>query len=44
MWTEAGTVESIEQAFELLVYWIFEGKEVDELPPRAVRRNGISGV
>lgn len=44
MWTEAGTVENIEQAYELLISWIFEGKDVDELPARAVRRNGISGV
>src|SRR5438105_4980933 len=44
MWTEAGTVENIEQAYDLLVSWIFENKEVVELPARAVRRNGISGV
>jgi hypothetical protein len=44
MWTEAGTVESVEEAYDLLKAWILDGTEVDDLPKRAVRRNGISGA
>jgi hypothetical protein len=40
-WTEAGTFETIDQAFELLKAWLIERKEVDELPWRRVRRSGI---
>jgi len=40
-WTEAGTFENIEQAFLLLTAWLFERKQVDELPDRCVRRYGI---
>jgi hypothetical protein len=44
MWTEAGMVETVEQAYGLLMAWIIEVKEVDDLPKRSVRRNGISGA
>jgi hypothetical protein len=44
MWTEAGTVDDYVQAFELLNSWLVERKEVDDLPKRTIRRNGISGV
>ena len=40
-WSEAGTFDSLEQAFELLKAWLIDRKEVDELPPRHVRRSGI---
>ena len=40
-WTEAGTVEDIGQAFDLLKAWLLDRKEVDDLPPRSVRRCGI---
>jgi len=40
-WTEAGTFENIDQAFALLKAWLLDQKEVDELPPRSVRRYGI---
>jgi hypothetical protein len=41
MWTEAGTLENIEQAFELVKAWLIDGKEVDYLPQRQFRRYGI---
>ena len=40
-WTEAGTFENMEQAFELLKAWLIDSKEVDSLPKRCVRRYGI---
>jgi hypothetical protein len=40
-WSEAGTFEDLEQAFELVTAWLLEGKEVDDLPGRSVRRYGI---
>jgi hypothetical protein len=41
MWTEAGTLENIEQAFELVKAWLIDGTEVDYLPQRQFRRFGI---
>jgi hypothetical protein len=41
MWTEAGTFESLEQAFELVKAWLLDRKEVDHLPGRSIRRSGI---
>jgi hypothetical protein len=41
LWSEAGSLESVEQALDLLVAWPLDGKEVDELPSRTVRRYGI---
>jgi hypothetical protein len=41
MWHEAGTVADLEQAFEFLKAWLIERKEVDLLPERYVRREGI---
>jgi hypothetical protein len=41
MWSEAGTFDNLEQAFQLLKAWLIERKEVDALPPRHVRRSGI---
>jgi hypothetical protein len=38
-WSEAGTFDSIDQAFDLLKAWLINRKEVDDLPPRYVRRS-----
>lgn len=40
-WSEAGTFENMEQAFEFLRAWLIDRKEVDDLPSRSVRRCGI---
>jgi hypothetical protein len=40
-WSEAGTFDNMEQAFELVKAWLLDGKEVDDLPSRSVRRYGI---
>jgi hypothetical protein len=40
-WSEAGTFENMEQAFELVKAWLLDWKEVDDLPNRSVRRYGI---
>ena len=40
-WSEAGTFENMEQAFELVKAWLLDWKEVDDLPGRSVRRYGI---
>lgn len=40
-WSEAGTFEGLEQAFELVKAWLLDWKEVDDLPGRSVRRYGI---
>ena len=37
-WSEAGTLESVEQAYELVKRWLLDRSEVDELPARQVRR------
>jgi hypothetical protein len=41
MWSEAGRLDDIEQAFELLKAWLRDGKEVDQLPARSTNRYGI---
>lgn len=40
-WTEAGTLENLEEALALATAWLLDGKQVDDLPPRGVRRSGI---
>jgi hypothetical protein len=40
-WSEAGAFEDMEQAFELVKAWLLDGREVDDLPGRSVRRYGI---
>jgi hypothetical protein len=40
-WSEAGTFEDLEQAFELVRAWLLDRKEVDNLPARTVRRYQI---
>jgi hypothetical protein len=41
IWSEAGTFENMEQALELAKAWLLDGKEIDDLPKRCVRRSGI---
>lgn len=41
MWTEAGSVADLEEAFEFLKAWLIDRKEVDNLPPRNVRREAL---
>ena len=41
IWTEAGTLTDLEEAFEFLKAWLIDRKEVDDLPQRYVRREGI---
>jgi hypothetical protein len=40
-WSEAGTLESLEQAYQLVKAWLLDGKEIDDLPPRQSRRYQI---
>lgn len=40
-WTEAGTLENLNQAFELVKAWLLDRREVDDLPGRSVRRYGV---
>ena len=41
MWREAGNLPDLQEAFEFLKAWLIDRKEVDDLPPRYVRREGI---
>jgi len=41
MWSEAGTFENLEQALQLVRAWLLDGKEVNDLPRRLVRRCGV---
>lgn len=41
LWGETGSVADLEQALELLKAWLMDGKEVDDLPQRAVRSEGV---
>ena len=41
MWHEAGTMTDFEAALQFLKAWLIDRKEVDELPQRCVRREGI---
>jgi hypothetical protein len=40
-WSEAGTFENLEQAVALVKAWLLDGKEIDDLPGRCVRRYQI---
>jgi hypothetical protein len=40
-WSEAGVLESMEDAFALVKAWLLDWKEVDDLPPRSPRRTGF---
>ena len=39
--SEAGIFENLEEAVALVKAWLLDGKEVDELPNRCVRRYSI---
>jgi hypothetical protein len=41
LWTEAGTCEALTEVFELVKAWLLDGREVDDLPDRSVKRYGI---
>ena len=41
MWSEAGVLDSVDDAVDLLKAWLLDTKEVDDLPRRTVRRGGI---
>lgn len=41
VWSEAGVVDSIEQAFDLVKAWLLDGEEIDRLPLRSPRRSGM---
>ena len=41
MWHEAGSLPDLQEAFEFLKAWLLDKKEVDALPARYVRREGI---
>jgi hypothetical protein len=38
---ESGTLDSVEQAFRLAKAWVFENKDVEQLPPRHIRRTDM---
>jgi hypothetical protein len=40
VWTEAGILDRIEQALELVKAWLLDKKEIADLPNRHVRRHG----
>jgi hypothetical protein len=40
-WSEAGTFEDIEQAFQLVKAWLLDWEEVDDPPSRSIRRYQI---
>jgi hypothetical protein len=39
IWDEAGSINDISQALELLRSWLVEGKEIDELTGRKIHRS-----
>jgi hypothetical protein len=41
VWSEADTFDNLAPAFEPLTAWLIDRKEVDDVPPRHVRRSGI---
>lgn len=41
MWHETGSVADLEQALKFLRAWLIDRKEVDDLPQRNVRSEGI---
>jgi hypothetical protein len=40
-WSEAGSIDNLDQAFRLLNAWLIEIEEVDKLPHRMISRCGI---
>jgi hypothetical protein len=41
VWSEAGILDDMAQAFELVKAWLIDRTEVDDLPSRSIRRQGI---
>lgn len=41
IWLESGALADLERAFEFLKAWLIDRKEIDDLPQRQVRREGI---
>lgn len=41
IWLEAGSLAGLAHAFEFLKAWLIDRKEIDDLPQRQVRREGI---
>jgi len=41
IYQESGTVDSFEQAIQLLEAWLIQCREVDQLPKRVIRKRGI---
>jgi hypothetical protein len=41
MWHEVGILADLQAAFELLKEWLIDKKEVDDLPLRSVKSQGI---
>ena len=41
IWSEAGVLETLDQAFELLKAWLVNEKDVEKLPVRCARRQSI---
>jgi hypothetical protein len=39
VWDEAGSINDLQQALELLQAWVMEAKEVDELASRMIHRS-----
>jgi hypothetical protein len=39
VWDEAGSINDLQQALELLQSWLIEGKDVDELTERMIHRS-----
>jgi hypothetical protein len=41
VWHEVGSLDDMEHAFAFLKAWLLDRKEIDELPPRKIKRCGI---
>jgi hypothetical protein len=41
IYQESGTLTGFEQAIQLLEAWLTQRQEVDQLPPRQIRKRGI---
>lgn len=41
VWSEAGVLETVDQAFELLKAWLVNEKEIETLPGRCAKRQSI---
>ena len=41
MYSETGEVETVEQAFQLMQAWLIDSLEIDHLPGRSIKSQGI---